>query len=70
MINDQEDDLLKRCRRAENSYQDYKFKITHCDPEQIDYNRDQAKFWLAKYKTLKEELDLRDGIETDPDQVS
>ena len=61
MTNEPEDDLLKRFRRAENSFQDYTFKITHCDPEQVDYNRTQAKFWLAKYRKLKDELDERDN---------
>lgn len=61
MINDPEDELVVKCKTAKRLFQDYRYKVASGAPEQISYNTDQANFWLAKYRKLKSEIDLRDN---------
>jgi len=63
MINEPEDELVRKYKTAKRLFQDYRSKVTYGEPEQISYNTDQANFWLVKLRKLKEELDLRDNPE-------
>ena len=57
-----EDELLRKCKTAKDLFQDYTSRITYGERDLVSYHRDQANFWLTKYRNLKKELDDRDAI--------
>ena len=67
MTHHPEDELVRKCQTAKDLFQDYTSKITYGEKELASYHKEQANFWLTKYRTLKEELDDRDH--TNPKSV-
>jgi hypothetical protein len=67
MIDQPADELVTRLKTAKRLFQDYRYKVTSGDPEQISYHTEQANFWLGKYRALKEELNQRNNPEKPTD---
>lgn len=61
-----EDELTRKCKTAQDLFQDYTSRITYGERDLIPYHKDQANFWLSKYRILKKELDDRNVMGSAP----